>query len=67
MLLLLSEFLVFVFLSLRVVRLLFVPVSVFHIVCFIVAHTDFSGLLLPGCSPPLQNTTAKQTSQTLRS
>lgn len=32
--------------------------------CFIVAHTDFFGLLLPSCSPPLQ-TYKKETSHTL--
>lgn len=53
MLLLMFEFFVFVFLSLCVIGLLFVPVPVFHVVGFIVAYTNFSGLLLPCCSPPL--------------
>lgn len=44
---------VFVSLSLWVTGLLFVPVPVFHIVCFIVANANFSGLLLPGYSSPL--------------
>lgn len=53
MLLLMSESFVSVFLSLGVIGLLFVPVPIFHVVCFIVAHTNFSGLLLPCSSPPL--------------